>query len=91
MPRLRRNKLISFFGGGAFPHIYVRSGYILGAIGSANACRSPPRTKPRCTRLGPKGSLSLTRMLKVNEIFFILRHFFYVFLDYAASDLPKDQ
>ena len=43
--------------------IYVRSGYILGAIGGACACRAPPRTKPRYASLGPKGSLSLTRML----------------------------
>ena len=38
---------------------------ILGAIGFACACRSPPRTKPRCAGLVPKGSrfagsLSLT-------------------------------
>ena len=39
----------------AFPHIYVRSGYILGAIGCAYACRSPPRTKPRYAGLVPKG------------------------------------
>ena len=50
----------------AFSHIYVRSGYILGAIGCAYACRSPPRTKPRYASLGPKVSLSLTRMLENN-------------------------
>ena len=36
------------------------SGYILGAIACAYACRSPPRTKPRYASLVPKGSLSLT-------------------------------
>ena len=41
--------------------VYVRSGYILGAIGCAYACRSPPRTKPRCVGLVPKGALSLMR------------------------------
>ena len=41
---------------------WAGSGYILGAIGCAYACRSPPRTKPRCAGLVPKGSLSLTRM-----------------------------
>ena len=46
----------------AFPHIYVRSGYILGAIGCACVCRLPPRTKPRYAGLVPKGSLSLTQM-----------------------------
>ena len=48
----------------AFPHIYVRSGYILGAIACAYACRLPPRTKPRNASLVPKGSLSLTRMIR---------------------------
>ena len=42
------------------------SGYILGAIASAYACRSPPRTKPRYASLVPKGSLSLTRVKNVH-------------------------
>jgi hypothetical protein len=45
------------------PH-WRGSGYILGAIGCANACRSPPRTKPRFAGLVPKGSLSLTQKLE---------------------------
>ena len=61
---LRARQMKIFFW--AFPHIYVRSGYILGAIGCAYACRSPPRTKPRYASLGPKGSLSLTQMLGKN-------------------------
>ena len=40
----------------AFPHIYVWSGYILGAIACAYACHLPPRTKPRFASLVPKGS-----------------------------------
>ena len=35
--------------------------YSGGVIGSAYACHSPPRTKPRFASLGPKGSLSLTQ------------------------------
>ena len=41
---------------------FAGSGYILGAIACAYACRSPPRTKPRYASLVPKGSLSLTQM-----------------------------
>lgn len=40
----------------AFPHIYVWSGYILGAIACAYACHLPPRTKLRNASLVPKGS-----------------------------------
>ena len=46
----------------AFPTLSCGSGYILGAISFAYACRSPPRTKPRCAGLVPKGALSLTQM-----------------------------
>ena len=52
----------------AFPHIYVRSGYILGAIACAYACRLPPRTKPRFASLVPKGSLSLSQKVFLNKI-----------------------
>ena len=56
------------------PH-WRGSGYILGAIGFAYACRSPPRTKPRCAGLVPKGSLSLTHFaliwLRCSRIRFI--------------------
>jgi len=55
---------------GRSPALSCGSGYILGAIGCAYACRSPPRTKPRFASLVPKGSLSLTRM----RIFAICRH-----------------
>ena len=58
--------LDDFCGGGVVygrsPHGPCGSGYILGAIGFAYACRSPPRTKPRCAGLVPKGSLSLTHI-----------------------------
>ena len=39
-----------------FPELaegWAGSGYILGAIGCACACRSPPRTKPRVAGLVP--------------------------------------
>ena len=58
---------VSHFAGDYFGRSPLRgSGYILGAIGCAYACRSPPRTKPRSASLVPKGSrfassLSLTR------------------------------
>ena len=51
-----------------FPELvegWAGSGYILGAIDSARACRSPPRTKPRYASLVLKGSLSLTHLLFV--------------------------
>ena len=50
----------------AFPHIYVRSGYILGATAYAYACHLPPRTKTRYASLVPKGSLSLTLFYKIS-------------------------
>ena len=56
---LRGSREICFLW--AFPALSCGSGYILGAIGCAYACRSPPRTKPRYAGLVPKGSLSLTQ------------------------------
>ena len=55
---------------------------ILGAIVCAYACRSPPRTKPRCAGLVPKGSLSLTRMLKMKCIFFLFLSFCAILIMY---------
>ena len=46
----------------AFPHIYVRSGYILTHFGRPyRTARSAVKTKPRYAGLVPKGSLSLTQ------------------------------
>jgi hypothetical protein len=53
--RGRRSRPLRILVLWAFPHIYMRSGYILGAIGCAYACRSPPQNQASLRESCPQG------------------------------------